>query len=99
MNFDLRKICILFLFSCSTGLAQYNSDFLNYYQTWRSVAVNVNYEAGSNGMSKDLVNRLIWGGYISSEVKAQSATHLKAMNNFGMMFNYGVNAFIKGNSK
>lgn len=79
--------------------SQYNTNFSNYTQTGRCVSLDLDFESGSNGMSRDFVNRLIWGGYISDEVKSQSAKHLRAVNNFGLMYNYGVNAFIKGNSK
>lgn len=95
---SLNIFTLILLFVASVS-AQFNSDFLNYSHTGRCVAVSADYEAGSNGMSKDLVNRLVWGGYISNDVKAQSAKHLKAMNNFGLMMNYGVNVFFKGTSQ
>ena len=79
--------------------AQYNTDFLNYSQTGRSVGVNLDFEAGSNGMSTGLVNKLIWGGYIDNDLKEESSRHLKGKNNFGVLLNYDVSAFLKGNKK
>ena len=79
--------------------AQYNADFLNYSKTGRSVSVNLDFEAGSSGMSSELVNKLVWGGYIDNDLKAASSKHLKAKNNFGLLLNYDVNTFIKGNKK
>lgn len=99
MKLHLFKIVISICLLCLGGNAQYNSNFLNYSQTGRCVSVDVDFEAGSNGMSKEMVNKLVWGGYINNDVKSQSASHLKATNNFGLMNNYGVSAFIKGNAK
>jgi hypothetical protein len=79
--------------------AQYNADFLNYSQKGRSVSVNLEFEAGSSGMSSEMVNKLIWGGHIDKDLKARSSEHLKARNNFGLLLNYDVHAFVKGNSK
>jgi hypothetical protein len=93
------KIVLLIFIAALNSKAQYNADFMNYEQTGRCVSVDLNIESGSNGMSKDMVNRLVWGGYISNEIKSQSATLLKATNNFGYMANYGMSAFIKGNAK
>lgn len=79
--------------------AQYNTEFLNYSRTGRSVSVNLDFDAGSNGMSSGLVNKLIWGGYISKNIKDESSRYLRAKNNLGVNLNYDVSSFIKGNSK
>jgi hypothetical protein len=79
--------------------AQYNTSFINYNSAGRSVSANLDFEAGSNGMSSGLVNKLIWGGYIDNDLKQQSARHLKARNNFGVVLSYGVEAFVKGTKK
>ncbi|PBQ33386.1 hypothetical protein CNR22_16900 [Sphingobacteriaceae bacterium] len=50
-------------------------------------------------MSTGLVNKLIWGGYIDNDLKAESAKHLKAKNNFGLLLNYDVHSFFKGTKK
>lgn len=93
-------ICLLvtagFAFNLS---AQYNTEFLNYGSIGRSVSVNLDFDAGSNGMSSKLVNKLVWGGYISDAIKKESSKQLQAKNNFGINLNYDVSTFIKGNSK
>jgi hypothetical protein len=94
---DISKIIVFyFLLSCVAVNAQYNANFLNYTNTGRSVSVNLDYEAGSNGMSSALVNKLVWGGYINNQLKDESAKNLRARNNFGIGINYDVSAFIKG---
>lgn len=94
-NYILFIFVLLFLRSAS----QYNTNFLNYSKTGRSVSVNLDFEAGSNGMNTGLVNKLVWGGYIDNDLKKQSSKHLKGKNNFGLLLNYDVSAFLKGNSK
>src|SRR6187402_103969 len=87
------------LCACGSLKAQYNTNFLNYSTTGRSVSANLNFDAGSNGMSSGLVNRLVWGGYIDDKMKKESSKYLRAKNNLGINLNYDVSAFIKGNSK
>lgn len=104
---DMKRLKSIFYFSCLLLFllfkiqvsAQYNADFLNYSKTGRSISLNLDYEAGSNGMSSSLVNKLIWGGYIDNDLKNQSSEHLRAKNKFGLLLNYGVNAFVKGTNK
>lgn len=91
----LATICVCVI----SGNAQYNADFLNYNKTGRSVSANLEFEAGSSGMSSEFVNKLVWGGYIDNDLKMRSSRHLKERNNFGLMLNYDVNAFVKGNGK
>ena len=95
-NWGPSLAMFLLTFSLSS---QYNSNFLNYSKTGRSISFNLDYEAGSNGMSGNVGNRLLWGGHISNETKDESARHLKAMNNFGVNVNYDVSTFIKGGKK
>lgn len=98
-----KKIFIyifIFIFCCIAQIkAQYNTEFLNYRHTGRSVSVNVDFDAGSNGMSSGLVNKLVWGGYVDNDLKKESSKYLRDKNNFGINLNYDVNAFVKGNSK
>jgi hypothetical protein len=100
---SLGKYSCLIALGVFAGLhsltAQYNTSFINYRNTGRSVGINADFEAGSNGMSTRLVNKLIWGGYIDQDLKAQSARHLRAYNNFGLVLNYGVDAFIKAGKR
>ena len=79
--------------------AQYNTEFINYANVKRSVSVNLDYDAGSNGMSASFTNRLLWGGKIDNDLKKESSKHLRSKNNFGINLNYDVSAFIRGNSK
>jgi hypothetical protein len=96
----LRKISLFSIILSSTILhSQYNTNFLSYSNTGRSVSAFIEFEAGSNGVNGSLANRLIWGGHISNEVKAQSSRLLQARNNFGINLNYGVSAFLKGGKK
>lgn len=91
---------LLILVLCnSVAVAQYNTEFINYRSTGRSVSLNLDFDAGSNGMSSSLVNKLVWGGHIDNALKKESAQHLKAKNNFGINLSYDVSAFIKGNEK
>lgn len=92
----------LFLLSCLfslAGLAQYNTNFMNYSATGRCVSANLDFEAGSNGMSSDLVNKLVWGGYIDQKTKDESSKYLRSKNNFGISLDYDLSAFIKGGKK
>jgi len=79
--------------------AQYNTEFINYANVKRSVSVNIDYDAGSSGMSARFTNRLLWGGKIDNDLKKESSKHLRSKNNFGINLNYDVSAFIRGNSK
>ena len=77
--------------------AQYNTNFINYSQTGRSVSANLDFEAGSNGMSSKLVDKLVTGGYIDEALKKESTKKLRGYNNFGINLNYDVSAFVRGN--
>jgi len=97
-NFKYKLFFSLLLFTL-VATAQYNADFINYSKTGRAISANLDFEAGSNGMSTKLVNKLVYGGYIDNDLKAESSKHLKAKNNFGVLLNYDVHAFIKGTKK
>jgi hypothetical protein len=95
----LSLMCALFLGLPEIVDAQYNTVFLNYNRTGRCVSTGVEFDAGSNGMSTRMVNKLIWGGYIDNDLKKESSKHLRAKNNFGLLLNYDVSAFVKGGKK
>jgi hypothetical protein len=102
--FEMKKLLryiqfILILITGSDLKAQYNTNFLNYSKTGRSVSANLEFEAGSTGMSSELVNKLVWGGYISDDLKKSSSKHLKGKNNFGLILDYDIHAFVKGTKK
>jgi hypothetical protein len=94
-----NQITFFLVLFCFIYKAQYNTEFINYANIKRSVSVNLDYDAGSNGMSASFTNKLIWGGYIDSDLKKESSRHLRQKNNFGINLNYDVSTFIKGNSK
>ncbi len=89
------NLLVSFVF-CGYLDAQYNSEFINYNLTGRSISLNLDYEAGSDAFKSDMVNRLIWGGYIDKEMKDASEKALRAKNNFGILLNYGAASFIRG---
>jgi hypothetical protein len=91
------RIAIFIIAINISVFAQYNTEFLNYSSYGRGISLNVEYDAGSNAIKNDMVNKLIWGGYISNDIKDASEKKLKANNNLGINLNYGTSAFIKGN--
>jgi hypothetical protein len=82
-----------------TGYAQYNTEFNNYGSMGRSVSASLDFDAGSNGMSSAMINKLVWGGYIDNDLKDESSKHLRGKNNFGINVNYNISAFLKGSPK
>jgi len=99
---SLRALCVsvvIFVLCLSTAKAQYNTEFIKYEDVKRSVSINLDFEAGSNGMNTAMMNKLLWGGYIDKEQKEESAKYLRGKNNLGINLNYDVNAFIKGTKK
>jgi hypothetical protein len=102
IKFSIKISNLILLLNCfypNTVFAQYNTEFLNYRNTGRSICSDFSIDAGSNGMSNSLANKLIWGGYINSEIKKQSSQHLNKQNNLGINLNYNISAFYKGNEK
>lgn len=102
IKFSIKISNLILLLNCfypNTVFAQYNTEFLNYRNTGRSICSNISIDAGSNGMSNRLANKLIWGRYIDSEIKKQSSHHLNKQNNLGINLNYNICAFYKGNEK
>mgnify|MGYP000894844999 CR=1 FL=1 len=79
--------------------AQYNTNFLNYRYIGRSISANLDFDAGSSGMSSKLVDKLVMGGHIDDDLKKQSSKHLRASNNFGILLNYDLHAFLKGGKR
>src|SRR4051812_12332454 len=83
-----RNFLLLYSLYSLNAHAQYNSQFINYSKTGRCVGASVEFEAGSNGFSTEMANKLIFGGYIDRDLKNRAATHLKDNNNFGILLNY-----------
>lgn len=93
---NIHILNLLLVLLVLTGKAQYNTEFLNYSSMGRGISLNVEYEAGSNAIKNDMMNKLIWGGYIDKEMKDASDKSIRARNNFGINLNYGTSAFVKG---
>ncbi|HRG02345.1 MAG TPA: DUF5723 family protein [Bacteroidia bacterium] len=91
---------ILYFFFCSFALfSQYNSEFLNFEKTGRSISINGEYELGSNGIYNALLNKFIYGGYIDKKTKDASNDHMKNLNVMGANMNYDISTFFGRNSK
>src|SRR5688572_15740175 len=94
------KVCmILGLFSCICNIrlySQYNSNFIQYANTGRCIGGSLEFEAGTDGFSGELANKLIWGGHIDRNLKDRGSKPLKPKNNFGLLLNYEISSFIKG---
>lgn len=91
---------ILYFFFCSFALfSQYNSEFLNFEKTGRSISINGEYELGSNGIYNDLLNKFIYGGYIDKKTKDASNDNMKNLNVMGANMNYDISTFFGRNSK
>ena len=93
-----RLILLSLLYSISV-FSQYNSEFLNFSQTGRSISINGEYELGSNGIYNSLLNKFIYGGYIDKKTKDASNNSMKALNVMGANLNYDISAFFGRNSK
>ena len=91
---------ILYFFFCSFALfSQYNSEFLNFEKTGRSISINGEYELGSNGIYNALLNKFIYGGYIDKKTKDASNDNMKNLNVMGANMNYDISTFFGRNSK
>lgn len=96
----MRTKFILYFCLCSLAtFSQYNSEFLNFEKTGRSISINGEYELGSNGIYNSLLNKFIYGGYIDKKTKDASNDHMKNLNVMGANMNYDVSAFVGRNPK
>jgi hypothetical protein len=62
----------IFCFCSLSVFSQYNSEFLNFEKTGRSISINGEYELGSNGIYNSLLNKFIYGGNIDKKIKDAS---------------------------
>lgn len=93
------RVFIFFCF-CSVALfAQYNSEFLNFEKTGRSISINAEYELGSNGIYNSLLNKFIYGGFIDKKIKDASNDNMRSLNVMGANMNYDMSVFFGRNSK
>ena len=93
------RFIIYFCFCSIAFFAQYNSEFLNFEKTGRSISINGEYELGSNGIYNSLLNKFIYGGYINKKIKDASNDHIKNLNVMGANINYDMSVFFGRNSK
>lgn len=93
------KFILYFCFCSLVVFPQYNSEFLNFEKTGRSVSFNAEYELGSNGIYNSLLNKFIYGGQIDKKTKDASNNSMKSMNAMGANMNYDISAFFGRNSK
>jgi hypothetical protein len=92
-------LIILFCVYSVLTRAQYNTDFINYERTGRSVSVNSDLDIGSNGMQSAMTNKLIFGGYIDKGMKDRALNNMNGYNKLGINLNYDVSAFFGKNKK
>lgn len=90
MRFILLGLLVLF---SKIVLSQYNSEFLNFEKTGRSVSINGEYEVGSNGIYNSLLNKFIYGGYIDKKTKDASDNTMRHLNVLGANVNYDLSVF------
>jgi hypothetical protein len=84
---------ILFFFIAAFTYGQYNSEFSNYENTGRSVSINADYDAGSNGIQNALMNKFIFGGYIDKKTKDAALSKMHGYNQLGLNLNYNLCVF------
>lgn len=73
--------------------AQYNTEFINFENTGRSVSANAEFDVGSNGLQSAITNKLLFGGYIDQATKDRALNHMHGYNQFGINLNYDISAF------
>ncbi len=74
------RLTLLLCLASITLFSQYNSEFLNFEKTGRSISINGEYELGSNGIYNSLLNKFIFGGYIDKNTKDASDNSMKNLN-------------------
>lgn len=89
----------LFCWFSLSIFSQYNSEFLNFEKTGRSISINGEYELGSNGIYNSLLNKFIYGGHIDKSTKDASNNSMKSLNVMGANINYDLSVFFGRNSK
>jgi len=92
-------IFILFCFLLKEAKAQYNSEFLNYENTGRSVSLNADFDAGSNGIQNSMMNKFLFGGHIDKKTKDAALNKMHGYNQLGINLNYDISLFIGKNPK
>ena len=89
--------CLSLVFFSS--FSQYNSEFLSFENRGRSIAINGEYEFGSNGIYNSLLNKFIFGGYIDNSTKDASNSKMYNTSVLGANMNYNISAFFGRKAK
>ena len=87
------KFRLVLLLTCffHTVFSQYNSEFLNFEKTGRSVSINGEYELGSNGIYNGLLNKFIYGGFIDNNIKFILDSNLLKLHSILLIIQFYVN--------
>ncbi len=93
------SLLLIVFFLKSNLYSQYNSEFLNFEKTGRSVSINGEYELGSNGIYNGLLNKFIFGGYINNDLKNKSRANMKNVSVLGVNMNYDISVFFGRNKR
>lgn len=92
-------LILLSLFYSISAVSQYNSEFLNYENTGRSVSINADFDAGTNGIQNAMMNKFLFGGHIDARMKDAALNKMRGYNQLGINLNYDVSLFIGKNPK
>lgn len=96
----MRNILFLcFCFVTALVKSQYNTEFLNYENTGRSISINADFDAGSNGIQNALMTKFLLGGHIDTKMKDAALNKMHGYNQLGINLNYDVSMFIGKNPK
>ncbi len=96
----MRNILFLsFYFFAALVRSQYNTEFLNYENTGRSISINADFDAGSNGIQNGLMTKFLLGGHIDTKTKDAALNKMHGYNQLGINLNYDVSMFIGKNPK
>jgi len=89
------RVWLLYIFLSlgAYGFAQYNSEFMNFEYTGRSVSINSEFDLGSNAMTNEFINKFIFGGYIDNGLKDKIFNKMKGYNVAGGTVNLDISTF------
>lgn len=61
----------------------------------KSVSLNGDYDAASNGMQNAFMNKLLFGGYIDTKMKDDALNKMHGYNQLGINLNYGIKSVFR----
>lgn len=89
-----RKLLLAILFLNKHFItAQYNSEFNFFQYTGNSISLKAEFDAGSNHINADMVNKLFFGGYIDKDTKDRALSKSLGYNRAGAYLNYDLHTF------